>query len=137
MSQNIWGFPANQSTTFNESLGYKKYVALLLPGADPVNDPPIATILENTLGSDIVWYKKAPYTGVYYGDNINFADPSKVFISFNANNSSYGNGNIISVSGDIYDDGQGNQLWFSTYSGGGSQQDNWGTYISVEIRVYP
>lgn len=56
MSQNIWGFPSNQSTTFNEALGYKKYVALLTQTG---TDAPVATVLENTLGFDVVWYYEA------------------------------------------------------------------------------
>lgn len=114
-------------------VGYKTYVALLTQTG---TDAPVATVLENTLGSDIIWNYEL--TGVYYGDNINFADPSKVFISFTANQTSIGNGNIGSVCADIYDDGPGNQLWFATRPPNtAAPSDNWGTYISVEIRVYP
>lgn len=52
MSQNIWGFPSNQSTTFQEALGYKKYVALL---TQEVGNAPIAIVLENTLAGTPVW----------------------------------------------------------------------------------
>jgi hypothetical protein len=61
MSQNIWGFPSNQSTTIAEALGYKKYVALLTQSG---TDAPVATVLENTIG-DIVWTRVS--IGVYAG----------------------------------------------------------------------
>lgn len=56
MTQNIWGFPSNQSTTFQEALGYKKYVALLTQSGI---DAPIATVFENTIGN-IVWTRDSP-----------------------------------------------------------------------------
>jgi hypothetical protein len=111
---------------------YLKYVALLShTGAGA----PVATVLENTLGSAIVWSRAG--VGYYNGANANFSDASKVFISLTGNYSNEGVGNIQTVTGEIYDDGSGNKLWFATSSNLNNLYDEWGTYISVEIRVYP
>lgn len=117
--------------------GYKKYVALLTQSG---TDAPVATVLENTLGSDIVWYRFG--VGCYYGVNSNLTDPNRVFISFTGCYSGQGNGNIPVVSGEIYDgtgDGvPGYNLWFYTRDSTATNgTDNWGAPIFVEIRVYP
>lgn len=115
-------------------LPYKVYTALL--SQEGTNDP-VATVLENTLGSDIVW-KRSGSQGIYYGENVNFSDPSKVWMLFSPNYSNQGYGVVYQVSGEIYNDGPGNALWFTTNNvTAGNAVDNWETYISVEIRVYP
>lgn len=118
---------------------YKVYTALLSHG-DNTNDPTVI-VLENTLGSDIVW-KRSSSVGIYYGENVNFSDPSKVWMSFSPNYSNQGIGNIKIVSSEILLDvvsGPEPALWFTTIqdpsTAGG--YDDWGTYIPVEIRVYP
>jgi hypothetical protein len=112
---------------------YKKYVALLSP---PIgDDAPVATILENTLGSDIVWEKSS--VGIYSGANENFVDATKVFMSFTPNVSGEGNGNVTIVGGEIYNSDGENKLWFSTTMfQTGLLGDTWGTYLPIEIRVY-
>jgi hypothetical protein len=111
---------------------YLKYVALL---SHTGTEAPVATVLESTIG-DVTWNRFND--GQYYGENANFSDASKVFISFTANQSQEGAGNVKTVSGEIYDDGSGNKLWFFTsdYTAVAGQ-DEWGTYIPIEIRVYP
>jgi len=95
---------------------------------------PVPTVLENTLGSDIIWNRAG--VGYYNGSNINFSDASKVFILFTSNYSDEGYGNIKTVSGEIYDDGIDNKLWFATFDSNNTLNDYWGTYIFLEIRVY-
>jgi len=113
--------------------GVKKYVALLTQTGSTA---PVATVLENTLGSSITWNRQS--TGIYYGENVNFANSSKVWMSFSPNYSNQGYGNIYQVGSEIYNDGPGNALWFTTNgSVNGNGIDNWGTYMMVEIRVYP
>lgn len=62
MNQNIWGFPNNGSSTFEQTLGYKSYTSLLTQNG--VN-PPSEKVLGNSLGIGIVWSYIAP--GVYMG----------------------------------------------------------------------
>lgn len=55
MSNVVWGFPNPKAIMVDEagsSSGPKKYVALL---SQTVTDPPVATVLENTLGGTPVW----------------------------------------------------------------------------------
>lgn len=108
---------------------YLKYVALLSP---PIGDDgPVATILENTIGN-IVWERSA--AGIYSGTNENFVDETKVFMSFTPNVSGEGDGNVTIVGGEIYN----SVLWFSTtIFQTGLLGDTWGTYLPIEIRVYP
>jgi hypothetical protein len=121
------------------SVGYKKYVALLNPGENPLTDAPVATVLENTLGSNIIWFPQAP-SGAYSGGNINFADPSKVFILMTGNYSGEGAGNVPYVGAEIYDDGSGFKLWFFPVNYVGDPIAYWGTPnapLFIEVRVYP
>ena len=114
-------------------LPYKVYTALLTQEGTAA---PVATILQNTLGSDITWNRQS--SGIYYGQNINFADSSKVWMSFSPNYSNQGYGIVYQVGSEIYDDGPGNALWFTTNNFvNGNGVDDWATYIPVEIRIYP
>lgn len=109
---------------------YKVYTALLnLSGTDD----PVATVLENTLGSDIIWKYTQP--GIYSGENINFTNPNKVFIICTGSRSGEGNGNINSVGAELWDSGSGIKLWFATFNDV-AYSDNWGAPIFIEIRVY-
>lgn len=74
MTQNIWGFPSNQSTTFQEALGYKKYVALITQTG---TNNPVATVLENTIG-DIVWTRIS--MGLYAGTSTGSFTQNKTII---------------------------------------------------------
>jgi hypothetical protein len=122
----------------NSSLPYKVYSALLSHG-DNTNDPTVI-VLENTLGSDITW-KRSGSQGIFYGQNSNFSDATKVWMSFSPNFSNQGAGNIRLIGSEILLDVQSGPtpaLWFTTEinsSGGGV--DDWGAYIPVEVRIYP
>lgn len=119
---------------------YLKYVALLEPNPNFDNNnlvwlDPIAIVLENTLGSDIIWTRQGE--GYYKGENINFSNPNKIFLNFTANYSHEGSGNIYTASGEIYDDSSGYALWFQTRNSDLLLEDAWGTFIPIEIRIYP
>lgn len=62
MVQNIWGFPSINSSTFDQTLGYKTYVSLINQNG---GDPPTGVVLQNTLGVNITWSYVNP--GVYFG----------------------------------------------------------------------
>lgn len=75
MSQNIWGFPSNQSTTLQEALGHKSYVAQL--GQTGTNDP-VPIVLEDTTGLSMTWERQN--LGVYYLDFNTDIPLDKIFI---------------------------------------------------------
>lgn len=111
---------------------YLKYVALLNQSG---TSDPVATVLENTLGSTPVWVRSSQ--DIYYADFI-LIDPTKVFVLMTGNYSGEGNGNVPIVSAEIYDDGSGYKVWFAPkYFGGGNIPGDWGAPIFIEIRVYP
>jgi hypothetical protein len=128
MSQNIWGFPSNQSTTFNEALGYKKYVALLTQTG---TDAPVATVLENTLGFDVVWQYYNP--GYYIIDNPNNFPVNKTVCFLTASD---WNGAPIIVSNRI-DDGIDNIFQIGTIDTTFTPVDDKLLNTPIEIRVYP
>jgi hypothetical protein len=115
---------------------YKVYTALLSHG-DNTNDPTVI-VLENTLGSDITW--KRGSVGIFYAQNSNFSDATKVWMSFSPNYSNQGYGNIRLIGSEILLDGPSGPtpaLWFTTETNlPGAGNDDWGTYIPVEIRIY-
>jgi len=114
----------------NPVLNYKKYVALLNQSG---TDAPVATVLENTLGFDLTFFRDN--VGEYYATP-GFDDISKVYINMFANYSVSGDGNISRVSGEIISD-YGNEFWFVTINASSDQKsDDWGSYIPLEIRVY-
>ena len=129
----------NTATTGGNTSGlpYKVYSALL--SHQGTSDPSVI-VLENTLGSDITW-KRSGSVGIFYGQNSNFSDATKVWMNFQPNYSNQGNGNVRIVGSEILLDGVSGPtpaLWFTTeIDSTGGPIDNWGAYIPVEIRIYP
>ena len=117
--------------------GYKVYTALLYEGADPFTDNPIPTVLENTLGYNVIWTRELQ--GEYQAelDGSSFIN-NKTFFTATGNVNNGGNGNIFSVSADI-DSYEPGKIWMATYTSTMLPQDLWGTGcpIFVEIRIYP
>ena len=107
---------------------YKVYTALL---SQTGTDAPVATVLENTLGGEVVW---SYYTeGVYQGELINAFTENKTDVSFGANKSSLQNGDKI----EIYDD-EGystNNVKITQQTYDNNAIDGFSN-IRIEIRVY-
>ena len=107
---------------------YKVYTALLTQSG---TNAPVATVLENTLGGDIVW---SYYTvGIYNGELLGAFTINKTDISFGAYKSSGQTGDKI----DIYDDeGESEdsiKIIQQTYD---SNSVDVFSNIRIEIRVY-
>ena len=133
---NLTKFVENLIATSPSGQSYKVYTALLSHGNN-TSDPTVI-VLENTLGSDIVW-KRSLSEGIFYGQNSNFSDATKVWISFSPNYSNQGYGNIKEIGSEILLDSQSgieSALWFTTMQATGAGKDDFGTYIPVEIKVY-
>lgn len=72
-------------------LGYRSYTALLTQSG---TDAPIATVLENTLGSDIIWTYNSP--GIYFGNLVNSFPEDKTYVQIvNSNSGAGASGNFI------------------------------------------
>jgi hypothetical protein len=103
---------------------YRVYTALLTQTG---TDAPVATVLENTLGIEIIWQYNNP--GNYTASTPNlYSDPSKVVFIIN-NSQNFGiNGGENNV----------NEIYLNTYSlpGDGSLADNLLYNAFLEIRVY-
>lgn len=132
-NQNIWGFPSNQSTTFEEALGYKKYVALIKPKTGPPDYLEV-TVLEDSIGG-VVIDNKTPGSGDGNFKVICFGGffPDKTI--------AFGTGNYVALGGDVFSvtawtDGSTNELYVGTADSSG-----WiyytDYYFMLEIRVYP
>ena len=117
-----------QTPTPVDSRPYKVYTALLTQTG---TDAPVATVLENTLGGDIVWSYYAE--GVYNGELLGAFTINKTDISFGAYKSSGQSGDKI----DIYDDeGESeDSIKITQLTYDISAIDGF-TNIRIEIRVY-
>ena len=124
MSQNIWGFPSNQSTTFAEALGYKSYVAYITQTG--VN-PPVYTVLENTLGVDLTWTYDGP--GFYHASNQIFLNQTGKVVAFCTLN----NSNSFVIQAGL---NTGQQLEIVVYDETWNNVDIQGNAV-VEFRLYP
>lgn len=105
---------------------YKKYVALLNQEGE---NAPVATVLENTLGFDIIWTRDS--IGYYLGSTSGlFINPLKV--TFNFNNSQ----NPFTYSGQ---NNNVDEIYINTYNSStySSLADNILYNAYLEIRVYP
>lgn len=123
-----------------DSSGVKRYVALLTQSG---TDAPVATVMENSLGGELVWSYSAagiyiatlvgafPVANKLFAPNLVIADSANVVIrgmglfQWNDADSIF----LISVSGQI--DGQGDPLRF------GAASNDLLSSTPVEIRVYP
>ena len=101
---------------------YLIYVALL--NQSGTNDP-VATVLQNTLGGDVVWtrFTNGGYTGTLAGAFT--AAKTVVFVT------SSGAGQI-----DAAIDSPPNTVYVDTYDAAGNREDGDLSNTSIEIRVY-
>jgi hypothetical protein len=108
---------------------YKVYVALL-GGQDYATDPPVATVLENTLGGVVVWTvdDDAQYSGTLSGA----FPPNKTVVFY----PSYAAGEFWSPF-DIGVSPDGNSIVVRGAAGGTLSNANSGAGRPIEIRVYP
>lgn len=104
-------------------LKYKVYTALLLQSG---TGDPVATILDNTLGEDIIWTRGGvgDYTGTTAGAFT--LDKTALFIT---NASSQGDGYGIQY-------GDSNEIYISTSNATDNTIDGMLNKVTVEIRVY-
>ena len=111
----------------NDPRPYKVYTALLSQSG---TDAPVAIVLENTLGGEIVWSR----------DTIGQYEASSS-ITFTQNTIGY----VYNVSTDAIDTaaptgvvrlGAGNKILLTTADGEGNKEDDLLFYSSIEIRVY-
>jgi hypothetical protein len=112
--------------TYLESIGrpYKVYTALLTQTG---TDAPVDTVLENTLGEDIVWERNGigDYSGLF---SLGF-DVSKTIILHGSEMNGFSIPYLYSTSGGI------NIYTYLILDG--SSVDNELYNLSIEIRVYP
>ena len=116
------------------SSNYKVYRATLSTsgGGDPV-----VTVLENTLGGNIVWTKNVLSTGSYEGTLVGaFTDVNKIHILYNNRVSDDGGPSLY----DVYLTRGGNDVLFMTTWNSGAPQDDCisvSNPLSIEIKLYP
>lgn len=108
---------------------YKVYTALL---SQTGTDAPVATVLENTLGGEVVWTR--PSAGAYYGTLAGAFQSGKVYVTFAH---FFDNGGVIEpiwviVTNDYITIGGDNNV--EMYDWRGAQT---GAFFQIEIRVYP
>jgi hypothetical protein len=112
---------------------YKVYTALLTQDSES-EDPPIATVLENTIDGTITF--RYDIVGVYEIINSNGWDPTKTWYSFggvgDVNNILGGYTNVLKFIG--FD---GNLLFIYTFDSTIARQDGALNSTPIEIRVYP
>ena len=112
----------------NDPRPYKVYTALLTQSG---TNAPIATVLENTLGGDIVW---SYYTeGVYNGELLGAFTINKTDISFGAYKSSGQTGDKINIYDDEGESEDSIKIIQQTYDN--NSVDGFSN-IRIEIRVY-
>jgi hypothetical protein len=108
---------------------YQVYVALL-GGQDYSTDPPVATVLENTLGGEIVWSVLGD--GQYLGTLTGGFDQSKTVVFYPG----YSSGAMWSPFDiGVYYDGSG--IFISGVEGATVNNCDSGAGRPIEIRVYP
>lgn len=121
-------FAAALSPYMGGGESYKKYVALL---SQTGIDPPVAIVLENTLGANLTYSRPNP--GIYIITTDAIFPDGKTWASIDAPCYN-GNGPAFFNIGRI-DDTQVNM--YCNGLGGYMDADTQGDYISIEIRVYP
>lgn len=135
MTQNIWGFPSNQSTTLQEALGYKKYVAFISQTGVLA---PTARVIENTLGVSVSFGYQ--YPGGYeinFSENILTTDNPPLVTNWAMIQSCSNGGNIPSglIIYSFY--ASASQIRFETYDASGGSGDDYIKDVLIEIRIYP
>ena len=119
---------AKLPTGGGDSRPYKVYTALLNQSG---TNAPVATVLENTLGGDIVW---SYYTeGVYNGELLGAFTINKTDISFGAYKSSGQAGDKINIYDDEGESEDSIKIIQQTYDN--NSVDGFSN-IRIEIRVY-
>lgn len=116
----------------NELKPYKLYVALINQSGSGI---PVATVIENTLGGDLVW---SGSSGSYYATLSGaFTDINKVFIPA-APSSRLSQKDSVEVYWNNADSIGLSTVTFSTYGGAGSVEEGIldGYNFPLEIRVY-
>lgn len=109
--------------TASEKIPYRVYTALLTQTG---TNAPVATVLENSLGLNIVWSRTGP--GQYLGSTPGlFVDPKKVaFILVNAQNNNTDSG-----------ENSVDEIYITTYPLNNTPSDDGLLYNAfLEIRVY-
>jgi hypothetical protein len=114
-------------------LPYKVYTALLSQSG---SDNPAAIVLQNTLGATVTWTKVSDDFTASIPDGF---DPTKTVIFGTAGNAEQNNAFFFSASV-VTDplDPFYKQVYCDTFKPGlTSPSIGWGSYVSIEIRVYP
>jgi hypothetical protein len=105
----------------------KVYRALLTQSG---TDAPVATVLENSLGGEVVWGYQEP--GVYTATISGGFDSDKTFVLATGSNSYYGSGNINYIAAEI----DTTVLYISAWSNT-NPHNNFGAPCFIQILVYP
>lgn len=110
------------------SLGYKSYIALLTQTS---TNAPTATVLQNTLGSSILWTYDSVGNYRFELGNVILPDLDKVFVNIN---NTYGEGYSIAAFSDV---GLENRISVYVTDSGNVATNGILSRTSIEIRVYP
>jgi hypothetical protein len=119
----VWGFPNPEAVIVEKAI--PKYVALI---SQSVTNPPIAVVLENTLGSDVVWTYNS--VGEYLGTLTINLDLNKTAVTIT-------NSNLASnglAAANVYSTNE--VAIYTTDFTGGSVDGQLGLNV-FEIRIYP
>ncbi len=115
----------NKKATVSQVLPYKVYTALLTQTG---TDAPVATVLQNTLGGEVVWYRDD--VGVYFGGFTGAFPSGKSFsLTQSVFESTLNRFETMVISVD--------EVEFRTSAPDGSLQDDLLRNTPIQIQVYP